>query len=137
MRFLAWHVDYFRAQPADSGRSSIIEEAQPVSAGESLLVFASFEKGDEQKEIDITDRAALEIQRIASQLGVSSIVLNPFAHLFGELASPEAARSMLELLYKKLSDRNFKVYKLAFGKFYEIELKAKGHKLARIARSIS
>jgi len=137
MRFLAWHVEYFKAVPSDTGRSSIVEDAKPISVGESLLVFASFEKGDEQKEVDIVDKAAIELQRIASQLGISSIVLNPFAHLFGELASPSEAVKMLDMLYTKLADRNFNVYKLAFGRFYEIELKAKGHKLARISRTIN
>jgi threonyl-tRNA synthetase len=134
---MAWHVEYFRAKPTEAGRSTLIEEAKPLDCGEALLVFASFEKTDEAKEIDIVDKAVNEIQAIASQLGINTIILNPFAHLFADLAKPQAANEMLNKLYLRLSDRKFTVCKLAFGMFYEIELKAKGHKLARISRIIS
>ncbi|MGC8710421.1 MAG: threonyl-tRNA synthetase editing domain-containing protein [Candidatus Micrarchaeia archaeon] len=134
---MAWHVEYFKAKPTESGRSTLVEDAKPIECGESLLVFASFEKSDESKETDIVDRAVNEIQSIASQLGINAIILNPFAHLFADLAKPQAANEMLNALYARLSDRKFSVCKLAFGMFYEIELKAKGHKLARISRIIS
>ncbi len=136
MRFLCWHVDYFKAIPKDKGRSPVIEEGAPIDVGESLLIFANFEKPDEQRQEDVIDRAVIEIQKISSQLGVAQIVLNPFAHLFAENASPQESAIMLAKLQKALLDRNFTVHKLAFGIFYEIELKAKGHKLARIARTV-
>ena len=137
MRFMAWHVDYFKAVPKDEGRSPLLEKGSPLDVGESLLVFISFGKGDMAKRVDIIDRAVLELSSITAQIKVSTIVLNPFAHLFGELASPSDASMLLNDLYNKLKDRGYIVNKLAFGMFYEIELKAKGHKLARISRSIT
>ncbi len=136
VRFLAWHVEYMKATPTEQGRSTLVEEAEPIRAENALLVFANFEKSDEARQVDIVDRAANEIMSITAQLKVNTIVLNPFAHLFAEPANLEAAKSMLDQLYKWLSDRNFNVQKLAFGMFYELELKAKGHRLSRIARSI-
>ena len=73
---------------------------------------------------------------MSAAIGVRSIVLNPFAHLFGELANPQDAMSMLTMLEKQLLDRNFSVQRLSFGIFYEIELKAKGHKLSRMSREV-
>ena len=137
MRFLAWHVEYMIAIPTERGRSTLVEESEPVKAENALLIFANFEKGDETKQVDIVDRAASEIMSIAVQLKVNAIVLNPFAHLFAEPAKLEVAKDMLDRLYGRLSDRNFNVKKLAFGMFYELELKAKGHRLSRIARSIT
>jgi hypothetical protein len=134
---MCWHVDYFRARPSDSGRSAVVEEGRPLDVGEALLVFASFEKQDESDSARIVGKAAEEIAGIASQLKVRSIVLNPFAHLFGDLASPKAASGMLGELQAKLAAMGFEVNRLAFGIFYEIELKAKGHRLARISRIIS
>lgn len=133
---MAWHVEYFKAVPKGEGRSPLLEKGTPLDIGESLLVFISFEKGDIEKRVDIIDKAVIEISKIAGQIKVSTIVLNPFAHLFGELASPSDASLMLNDLYGRLKDRGFTVSKLAFGMFYEIELKAKGHRLARISRSI-
>ncbi|MFP3278608.1 MAG: threonyl-tRNA synthetase editing domain-containing protein [Candidatus Micrarchaeota archaeon] len=137
MRFMAWHVDYFKAFPTEHGRSSLVEEAKPVECGEALLLFISFEKGDVEKKVEIIDKAVNEIQTIASQLKVNTLILNPFAHLFADLAKPGDAVAMLNELSKRLEDRKFSVCRLSFGMFYEIELKAKGHRLARISRIIS
>ena len=135
-RFMAWHVEYFRAEPKGSGRSSLIDEGRPVSSGESILVFISFEKKDAARKIDVVDSIVRELSTMSAAIGVRSIVLNPFAHLFGDLANPQDAMSMLTMLEKQLLDRNFSVQRLAFGIFYEIELKAKGHKLSRMSREI-
>ncbi len=137
MRFLAWHVDYVRAEPTERGRSGLVEDAKPVRAENALLVFASFEKSDESHQSEVTDKAVAEIATLAGQLKITSIVLNPFAHLFAEPSTPQAARDMLAQIYTRLSEKNFEVQRLAFGMFYELELKAKGHRLSRIARSIS
>ncbi len=137
MRFLAWHVDYVTAVPTEQGRSTLVEKAEPVHSENALFVFANFEKSDEPRQADIVDRAITEITSITAQLKVSNVVLNPFAHLFAEPASPQSAKEMLDMLQKGLIERNFNVKKLAFGMFYELELKAKGHKLSRIARSIN
>lgn len=136
MRFMCWHVDYVKAFPKGSGRSDLLERGVPIDAGESLLLFVNFEKKDETQQQETVDAAVYEIQKISAQLGVASIVLNPFAHLFVENASPQESILMLSLLEKKLLDHNFTVKKLSFGIFYELELKAKGHKLSRISRSI-
>jgi threonyl-tRNA synthetase len=137
MRFLAWHVDYVRAEPTERGRSGLVEEARSVSAENALLVFASFEKSDESGQTAVADKAVAEIASIASQLKVTRIVLNPFAHLFADPSKPQVAMDMLEQLRAGLVSRGFDVQRLAFGMFYELELKAKGHRLSRIARSIS
>jgi len=134
---MAWHVDYFKAVPKDEGRSPLLEKGTPLDVGESLLVFTSFEKGDTANRVDIIDKAVIELSKITAQIKVSTIILNPFAHLFGDLAGPTDASAMLNDLYNKLKDRGYTVHKLAFGIFYEIELKAKGHKLARVSRIIT
>ncbi|MEM3638534.1 MAG: threonyl-tRNA synthetase editing domain-containing protein [Candidatus Micrarchaeaceae archaeon] len=136
-RFMAWHVKYFRAYPKEKGRSDLIEEASELSVENALLVFISFEKSDTSNPVEIVDRTANELLKICATLGLRTIVLNPFAHLFGDLANTQDASKMLNSLYAKLKERNFEVYKLAFGIFYEIELKAEGHRLSRISRIIS
>lgn len=138
MRFLAWHVDYVKAEPSGRGRSHLVEEeSKPVRAENALLVFANFEKNDELRQTAVVEKATTEIESIASQLKVTTIVLNPFAHLFAEPSEPAVALGMLKELHAGLAERNFEVQRLAFGIFYELELKAKGHALSRIARSIS
>jgi hypothetical protein len=137
MRFLAWHVDYVIAEPTEQGRSTLVEKPKRVKAENALLVFVNFEKSDESHQIDVIDRAINEITSIAAQLRIKAVVLNPFAHLFAEPSKPQTARDMLDQLHTGLAKKNLDVQRLAFGMFYELELKAKGHRLSRIARSIS
>ncbi|MCL4404544.1 MAG: threonyl-tRNA synthetase editing domain-containing protein [Candidatus Marsarchaeota archaeon] len=136
MRFMCWHVEYVKAIPKEKGRSSVIESGEQVEAENALLIFANFEKKDEQSKNDVVSSATFEIQKIAAQLGVGTIVLNPFAHLFAENAAPQEATLMLSMLQKSLADHNFTVKKMSFGIFYELELKVKGHPLSRISRSV-
>ena len=56
MRFLAWHVDYVRAEPTERGRSPLVEEPRPVRADNALLVFANFEKKDELHQTEVWTR---------------------------------------------------------------------------------
>lgn len=136
MRFLAWHVEHLRAVPTEQGRSKIIEDATTVDAENALLVFANFEKNDESRQSEIVARASSEITSTARNLKVESIVLNPFAHLFAEPSSPTSAILMLKMLEGALTANGFNVKRLAFGMFYELDIKAKGHRFSRIARRI-
>ena len=136
MRFLAWHVDYVRATPSERGRSTLVEEPKPVSAENALLVFANFEKDDESHQAEVVEKAVSEIASMASRLDVTAVVLNPFAHLFAEPSKPEAAADMLSQVHAALAKRGFGVQRLSFGMFYELELKAKGHRYSRMARRV-
>ena len=136
MRFLAWHVEWFRAVPTEKGRSPIVEDARTVEAENAILVFANFEKSDESRQSEIVAKASSELSSIANNLKVETIILNPFAHLFAEPSTPDSAVSMLTALEGYLTANGFRVQRLAFGMFYELELKAKGHRFSRIARRI-
>ncbi len=139
MRFLSFHVDYFWYHVTQKGRSKVVEgitEAnQECRVEDALVLFISMEKQDEGNP-KVIDNAVTEIGKISDQLKVHTIVLNPFAHLFGELSSLEYAQRALVELAQKLETRNFYVVRIPFGWFNELEMKAKGHPLSRIARII-
>ncbi|MGC8648934.1 MAG: threonyl-tRNA synthetase editing domain-containing protein [Candidatus Micrarchaeia archaeon] len=136
MRLMAWHIEYLNAVPKEKGRSKFAEQAQSIKAAESLLCFISYEKNDEKEGVEnITNKAYLEIKKIADNLGIKNIILNPFAHMFADLSDEKFAYDAILSLEKKLA-ADFTINRFAFGWFYEIELKAKGHKFARISRII-
>jgi hypothetical protein len=56
--------------------------------------------------------------------------------LFADPSKPEVAINMLDQLYEGLTKKNFDAQRLAFGMFYELELRAKGHPLSRTARTV-
>ncbi|MHA1301419.1 MAG: threonyl-tRNA synthetase editing domain-containing protein [Candidatus Helarchaeota archaeon] len=139
MRFLSFHVDYFRHKVTKRGRSKLFEDisedAKENRVEDALIFFISMEKQDE-KNSEIINKSVSEIKKIADQLKVTNIVLIPFAHLFGKLSSPEFALKSLKEIYSQLKSKNFNVLRLPFGWFNELEMKAKGHPLSRISRII-
>lgn len=141
MRILILHVDYFKSTVTEKGRSRTVEDctqkSRTTQVDEALLVLASVEKQDETNPKSVSERASEEITNIARQLKVKTIVLHPFAHLFGELSKPEVAIEVLELTKERLIQGGFKVTKTPFGWFNTFELRAKGHPLSRVARIIS
>lgn len=139
MRFLSFHCDYFRFKATKRSRSKIFEELTEENRENGfenvIALYISVEKRDEDST-EFIPKAIKEIEKIASQLKVSNIILLSFAHLFGELSNPEFGLKALKNLEKKLVENGFNVIRPPFGWFNELELKAKGHPLSRISRKI-
>ena len=133
------HVDYFSSTITEKGRSKIVEEptSRTIKVDEALLVLASVERQDETDPEDTSNKAVEEISKLSQQLDVHTIILNPFAHLFAEMSSPETALRTLKLTEDGLNRRGLKVIRTPFGWFNTLELKAKGHPLSRVARTVS
>jgi hypothetical protein len=139
MRFLAWHVDYFRCRITERGRSPLVEEYDDpeTTAENALLVLASVEKGDEVAPETVAGRAAAEIAEHTASLKVQTVVLHPFAHLFGRLSRPAVAVQVLQAIEVGLRARGLAVTRTPFGWFNTLDIRAKGHPLSRVARIIS
>jgi threonyl-tRNA synthetase len=139
MRFLSFHCDYFRYKATKRSRSKIFEELTEENRENGfenvIALYISVEKRDEGST-EFIPNAIKEIEKIATQLKVSNIILLSFAHLFGELSNPEFGLKALKNLEKKLVENGFNVLRPPFGWFNELELKAKGHPLSRISRKI-
>ena len=139
MRFLAWHVDYFKCRITERGRSPLVEEYDDPEtvAEDALLVLVSVEKEDEAAPEVIAQRAAAEIMAHAAGLKVDVVVLHPFAHLFGQLSRPATAVLVLQKMEQDLRAGGLAVSRTPFGWFNTLEIRAKGHPLSRIARVIT
>jgi len=139
MRFLAWHVDYFRCETTERGRSPLVEEDDdPVTeAQDALLVLVAVEKSDQPAPEAVAQRAAKELLELGAQVGCRRYVLHPFAHLFADLARPKVAIHVLKELERALLAAEAEVMRTPFGWFNTLEIRAKGHPLSRVARTIS
>ncbi len=137
MRLLIWHVDSFKAEPSERGRSQIADkDPQPASMREGVVVFAAAEKSDEAEPGAVAGRAAQAVAEMAKQLGVRAVVLHSFAHLFVELSTPEAAQHVLTATQIQLEAEGYNVEQTAFGWFNRLDIQAKGHPLSRVARQV-
>jgi threonyl-tRNA synthetase len=137
VRLLIWHVDAFKAEPTQRGRS-VVADAEPsrVAVKDALVVFAQVEQADEVDPDGVATQAAEAIQRVAAQLKVPVVVLHSFAHLFGTPSAPEVARQILDATQAALVGQGLTVSQTAFGWFNRLEISAKGHPLSRQARQI-
>jgi threonyl-tRNA synthetase len=120
-------------------RSKVYEELTEANKEGKLenviVLFISVEKQDEDKPSFI-EKSIREIEKIINQLKVSNIVILSFAHLFGQLSSPEFGLESLKKLTNLLRGKGLTVTRPPFGWFNELEMKAKGHPLSRISRII-
>lgn len=139
MRVLILHVDRFLCRVTERGRSRVFEEPEQreIDLVEGLVVLTSIEERDEGSLEEVCELGADEIGKLAGNLKVTRILIHPFAHLFGDLSSPNVAVNGLRLLAKKLSERGFGVQRTPFGWFNTLEIRAKGHRLSRVARIIT
>ncbi len=117
MRFLAWHVDYFKCRITERGRSPLVEEYDDPET--------------------VAEKAAAEIAAHAANLKVRTIVLHPFAHLFGQLSRPATAVRVLQMVEEGLRAQRLAVTRTPFGWFNTLDIQAKGHPLSRVARTVS
>jgi Archaea-specific editing domain of threonyl-tRNA synthetase len=138
MRMLIWHMDTFVAEPTERGRSPVaVAEPQTVRVDNALVVFAAAEEKDEAEPEEVATRATTAIEKTAKQLGVQTIVLHSFAHLFVEkLAAPAIAQQILTETQAQLEVDGYSVSQTAFGWFNRLEIRAKGHPLSRLARQV-
>lgn len=138
MRFLMIHVDSFRCTITARGRARLVEPPEPRerAIGEGLLVWVSVEKGDETDPTGVARKAAAEIAANARNLGVRTIMIHPFAHLFAEPSDPETAVTVMKTVAEALAGEGFEVFRSPFGWFNAWEIRAKGHPYSRVARIV-
>lgn len=135
---LIFHVDEFTCTITQKGRSGLVETpaAKAIQMGSGLLVLTAVEAGDERAVEEVAGGAAKEIMKLAAQLGARHVTLLPFAHLFVEPAPAEQAVEIMDLAAGHLRSAGLGVERAPFGWFHAWELKAKGHPLSRVARTI-
>ena len=134
MRILMWHLSRFRFKPKSKGRAKVVEEKRIVEANSCLMVLCLVEEHDVADLEEAAIKACQSITEQASRVNANTIILHPFAHLFGEPAPPEQALKALKMIENRLSAAGLKVLRTPFGWFGELEIKAKGHPLSRVAR---
>ena len=139
MRLLFIHADaleFEAKKPALKGIDELPQEQRKGSAAETLVMFYSVEKGDET-DPDGTAKAVVQnVQEVAQQVKAQHVTLYPYAHLSSELAPPRAAQAMGKTLVAAVQAAGFQVLEVPFGYYKSFSLKAKGHPLAELSRTV-
>src|SRR5204863_5727691 len=101
------------------------------------LVLVSAEAPDADDAAGVASRAASEVARLATQLKARDVTLLPFAHLFAEPCAPAAALQIIDATADDLRKNGLVVQRPPFGWFHTWDLRAKGHPLSRVARTVT
>ncbi len=140
MRLLFIHADrleYEAKRPA-------LKDIAPLAAGEghgeaeeALVVFFSVEKPDAARPEEIVREAVANVADVLSQVKAERVVLYPYAHLSSDLAPPRAAEQIGREFRQALEGAvTVPVSSAPFGYYKSFLLRAKGHPLAELSRSL-
>ncbi len=132
------HLDFEARRPAVKGLPALDPAAGRGEADEALVVFFSVERGDLTDPASLVSRAGGEVKDVLGQVKAERVVLYPYAHLSQDLAPPREAQRLGEDLREHLSKTlSVPVLSAPFGYYKAFTLKAKGHPLAELSRTVA
>lgn len=106
-------------------------------AREALVVFYTVEEGDGAGIDTLVQKAVDSISGVQAQVKAERLVIYPYAHLSNHLAKPDVAREAGEKLFKAVERIGIPVLAAPFGYYKAFSLKAKGHPLAELSRTLT
>ncbi len=137
MRLLLIHSDHIEYEARKKTKVAEEDVVPKDALDEALAVFCAVESVDEENIEDAVRQATDEIVATARQLGTTNIMIYPYAHLSSDLASPEAAVSVLKGIEEGLKEKEgFVVKRAPFGWYKAFSLSCKGHPLSELSRTI-
>ncbi len=140
MRLLLIHADRFEYETRDKAvkqPETLDDSHKKGTLEDGLVVFSTVEKNDEQDPGQITTNAASSIEEVLGWLKTRKVMVYPYAHLSTNLASREPAITILKGLEEKLSEKGYEVSRSPFGWYKSFTIKAKGHPLSELSRTIT
>ena len=132
MKILQMDVDNITFEPVKP-EASLYDDVKKerTSINDTLVIMVSVENGD---TIEMADKAMVDTYEFMKKLARNTLVIYPFAHLSGNLASPKDAMQILEYMYKHVP-KEITVTKAPFGWNKKLILDIKAHPLAEQSRS--
>ncbi len=132
------HLAYEARKPALKVPPPLAPEESKGSAEEALVVFYCVEAADTSDLPAIVEKTLAEIQDVLGQVKAERVVLYPYAHLSQSLAPPKEAQRAGEMLKALAAEKlGVTVISAPFGYYKAFELRAKGHPLAELSRTVS
>ncbi|RQG96858.1 threonine--tRNA ligase [Natrarchaeobius oligotrophus] len=141
MRLLFIHSDHLTFETTDKAGPDDLAETEGVPmAGEMeecVTAFITVESDDEEDLDGVVANAVDELEDVTGQLNTRSIVLYPYAHLSEDLASPDAAKTVMRSLESELEAENYEILRAPFGWYKSFEISCKGHPLSELSRHVT
>jgi len=139
MRLLLIHADHFEYETLGKA----VKEPEPLQElsrrgglENGLVVFCTVEKPDEAEPEKVAENAASSIEEVLGWLKTHKVMIYPYAHLSGNLASRDPAIRVLKTLEGHLAAKGYGVSRSPFGWYKSFTISAKGHPLSELSRTI-
>src|SRR5436309_1215977 len=139
MRLLLIHADHFEYETLGKA----VKEPEPLQElsrrgglENGLVVFCTVEKPDEAEPEKVAENAASSIEEVLGWLKTHKVMIDPYAHLSGNLASRDPAIRVLKTLEGHLAAKGYGVSRSPFGWYKSFTISAKGHPLSELSRTI-
>jgi threonyl-tRNA synthetase len=115
--------------------------AEPVTVKEDcmeecVVLFCCVEKLDEKNPEHVVESATREVISRLGKLGVSRVLIYPYAHLTSTLGSAAVSLTILKNLENSLKEKDIVVKRAPFGWYKQFEIRGKGHPLADLSMTI-
>ncbi|MCD6537342.1 threonine--tRNA ligase [Candidatus Bathyarchaeota archaeon] len=134
MKILQLHSDFIEYQPIEREIASAEEcERKPCRLEELVVLFVSVEKGD---TIQTGRKAIDDVKVFLNRIKANRILIYPYAHLSGDLASSYEALEILKDMESYAKGLGIETYRAPFGWCKAFTISVKGHPLAEQFRSI-
>ena len=141
MRLLFIHSDHLEFEAREQAGPDDLAETESVPMDgrmeDCVTAFVSVESDDEADLDGVVANASDELRDVTGQLNTSRVVLYPYAHLSEDLATPDAAKTVMRDLEAALEDDGYEVLRAPFGWYKAFEVSCKGHPLSELSRHVS
>ncbi|MFB0504222.1 MAG: threonyl-tRNA synthetase editing domain-containing protein, partial [Candidatus Bathyarchaeia archaeon] len=135
MRILQLHSDFIEYKPIRKEIAIAEESDEKKHRLEELVVlFTCIEEGDDE---NIAVKAIEDLKEYLGKIGVSRILIYPYAHLSTDLAHPAEALRVLERMESFAKESGIETHRAPFGWCKQFSLSIKGHPLAEQLRIVS
>jgi len=134
MKILQLHSNFIEYQPIEREIASAEEcERKPHRLEELVVLFVSVEKGD---TIQTGRKVVDDVKVFLNKIKANRILIYPYAHLSGELASSYEALEILKDMESYAKSLGIETHRAPFGWCKAFTISVKGHPLAEQFRSI-
>ncbi|MEM2759926.1 MAG: threonine--tRNA ligase [Nitrososphaerales archaeon] len=134
MRILQLHSNFIEYKPIEKEIASAEEtERKRVRFDDIVVVFVAVENEDDES---VAKAALDDIKKSLANLKCNKLLLYPYAHLSSNLASPNAALSIIKFM-ESLAKDGIEVHRAPFGWTKSFNISVKGHPLAEHSSEIS
>ncbi len=135
MRILLWYCEQFNWIPAIKTLESVPEsvtESMQNQYKNVVVAFIHVEPKDTLEASSSEKKLLKNLKWISKKWNNSPIILHSFTHLGEEKADAQEAHALLNRVESRLKNVDYVVIQTPYGYFLDLDMKAKGHPLARI-----